>query len=366
MMTSVLFISLIGKSMTVTRWLLIAMIVLLAIPVTAQENSNSETLPSSVILEGFTWIHQGVNRCSAAALSIQLSYFEEVTAETYNSFAREELNTWGADASVRIEEMGQAIQDRGLGAIVRRGGTVDLMKELISAGFPILVENSYYEGENFYRDWLSHNRVLIGYDDAQGVFFFQDPLLGYPEGELVSYEYANFDSRWRPFNRDYMVIYSPEEEAVVQEILGDNWDASLNAEYTLSVAQAEIANGQADAFAYFNQGWAQFQLGQFAESATSFDQARNIGLPFRMLWYEFGIFEAYLAVERYQDVITLANIEIANAGAEISIEEWYFYAAQAYEGLGNTQRALINYEVAVARNYNFTAAAERIVALQNP
>ena len=354
--------------MTLTRWLLIAIIVLLALPVTAQESTESAPvpLPSNVLLEGFTWIHQGVNRCSAAALSIHLSYFEEVTAETYNSFAREELNTWGADASVRIEEMAQAIQDRGLGAVVRRAGTIDLMKALLAAGFPVLVENSYYEGENFYRDWLSHNRVLVGYDDVQGVFFFQDPLLGYPEGDLVSYDYANFDSRWRPFNRDYLVIYDPDDEALVQDILGDNWDETLNAEYALSVAQEEIANGQADAFAYFNQGWAQLQLEQFQDAAASFDQARNVGLPFRMLWYEFGIFEAYLAVERYQDVITLANVEIANAGEEISVEEWYFYAAQAYEGLGNTQRALINYEVAVARNYNFTAAAERIVALQNP
>lgn len=354
--------------MTLTRWLLIAILVLLALPATAQEATEPvpQPLPNHVILEGFTWIHQGVNRCSAAALSIHLSYYEEVTADTYNSFAREELNTWGADASVRIEEMVGAIQDRGLGAIVRRGGTIDLMKELLAAGFPVLVENSYYEGENFYRDWLSHNRVLVGYDDAQGTFLFQDPLLGYPTGNLISYEYANFDSRWRPFNRDYMVIYNLEDEAILQEILGDNWDEALNADYVLSVAQAEIANGQADAFAYFNQGWAYLQLEQFEEAATSFDEARNIGLPFRMLWYEFGIFEAYLAVGRYQDVITLANIEIANAGDTISVEEWYFYAAQAYEGLGNTQRALINYEVAVSRNYNFTEAAERIVALQNP
>mgnify|MGYP000557250735 CR=1 FL=1 len=178
--------------MTLTRWLLIAILVLLTLPATAQEAPESAPLPSSVILEGFTWIHQGVNRCSAAALSIHLSYYEDVTAETYDSFARQELNTWGAEARVRIEEMAGAIQNRGLGAIVRRGGTVDLMKELIAAGFPVLVENSYYEGENFYRDWLSHNRVLIGYDDAQGVFFFQDPLLGYPAGDLITYELVDF------------------------------------------------------------------------------------------------------------------------------------------------------------------------------
>lgn len=350
--------------MKFTRYLLFIIFALYALPSLAQDSAES-TLPGQVVLEGFTWIHQGVNRCSAAALTIHLSYYEDVSADTYNAFARQELNTWGADASVRIEEMAEAIHERGFGAIVRRGGTIDLLKELIAAGFPVLVENSYYEGNDLYRDWLSHNRVLIGYDDAQGAFLFQDPLLGYPEGALVNYEYENFDSRWRPFNRDYMVIFNLEDEATVQEILGDNWDLTLNAEYTLSVAQQEIANGQGDAFAYYNQGWAQLQLGQLNESASSFDQARSIGLPFRYFWYEFGPFDAYLAVGRYQDVIDLANIEIINAGDSISIEEWYFYAAQAYEGLGNTQRALINYELAVARNNNFTAAAERIVALLN-
>lgn len=352
--------------MRISRWLIIVLLIAIALPATAQETEvNETTLPSSAMLEGFTWIHQGVNRCSAAALSIQFSFFTDVTADTYFEFAREDLNTWGADASVRIEEMVRTIQERGFGAIVRRGGTIDLMKELIAAGFPVLVENSYYEGNDFFRDWLSHNRVLIGYDDAQSAFFFQDPLLGYPDGGLVTYEYDNFDSRWRPFNRDYMVIYNPEDEAIVQEILGDNWDMTANAEYTLSVAQDEIANGQGDAFAYFNQGWALVQLEQYEAASESFDEAINIGLPLRMLWYEFGIFDAYLAVGRYEDVITLANVQIANAGDEISVEEWYYYAGRAYEGLGNTERALVNYQLAVTRNNNFTEAAEYLTALQS-
>ncbi|MEO1286343.1 MAG: C39 family peptidase [Chloroflexota bacterium] len=354
--------------MKLTRCLLIVIIAIVAvtaIPTMGQESEDA-SLPNSVMLEGFQWVHQGINRCSAAALSIHLSFFEEISLDTYNAFAREELNTWGADASVRIEEMAEAIQERGYGAIVRRGGTIDLMKELIAGGFPVLVENSYYEGENFYRDWLSHNRVLIGYDDAQGVFFFQDPLLGYPQGDLVTYDYENFDTRWRPFNRDYLVIYDLEDEATVQAILGDNWDETANAQYVLSVAQDEIANGQGDAFAYYNQGWAQLQLGQYEEASTSFDEANAIGLPFRFYWYEFGTFEAWLAVERYQDVVDLVNRELINAGDSISIEEWYYFAGQAYEGLDNNQRALLNYELAVARNYNFTDASERVVALSNP
>lgn len=353
-------------NMRFIRWLLIIVILLLALPAAAQENRVAENnLPSSSMLEGFTWIHQGTNRCSAAALTIHLSYYQPVTVDTYFSLAGRELNTYGADASVRIQEMATVAQNYGLGAIVRYGGTIELMKQLVAAGFPVLVENSYFEGDNWYRDWLSHNRVLMGYDDALGEFYFQDPLLGYPAGENIAYSYSDFDTRWRPFTRDYMVIYDLEDEALLQDILGEHWDETFNANTVLEVSLAEIDNGQNDNYAYYNLAWAQLQLGMFEESAASFDTALNMGLPMRMMWYEFSPFEAYLAVERYQDVIFLVNQQINVAGDSISIEEWYYYAGLAYEGQGNTQRAMLNYELAVFRNNNYIEAAERLQVLRS-
>jgi tetratricopeptide (TPR) repeat protein len=349
------------------KWIVTALLIFLALPVLAQESTAvPESLPQSASLEGFTWMHQGTNRCSAAALSIQLSYFMPVTADTYFELAREDLNTWGADASVRIEEMAAAAQARGLGAVVRRGGTFDILKRFIAGGFPVLVENSYFEGDDWYRHWLMHNRVLVAYDDAQGLFFFQDPLLGYPNGDLVSYSYADFDTRWRSANRDYLVLYNPEEEAEIQAILGEDWDELASAQNTLEIAELEITSGITDGFAYHNLGWALLQLGRNDEAAIAFDNALASGLPFRFLWYDFSVFEAYLAVGRYDDVITLVNREIVNAGDTISIEEWYYYAGRAYEAQGNNERAIINYEVALLRNTNFTLASERLQALRNP
>jgi tetratricopeptide (TPR) repeat protein len=151
---------------------------------------------------------------------------------------------------------------------------------------------------------------------------------------------------------------------MVQAILGEQWDEDSNAQWTLELAQSEIDAGGADSFSYFNRGWAQLQLGMYEESAASFDTALEMGMPMRMLWYEFGPFEAYLAVGRYEDVNTLVAQQLAVAGDNISVEEWYYYAARAYEELGNLERAVLNYQVAIARNRNFTAAAERLQALQ--
>ncbi|MDQ7027754.1 MAG: C39 family peptidase [Anaerolineae bacterium] len=210
--------------LNIKRWMPLWVALWLLIPtVAAQETifTNMDGIPQSRMLDGFSWIHQGTNRCSAAAMTIHLSYYQDVSVETYNDLARSKLNTFGADASVRIEEMAAEAEARGLNAIVRRGGTVDLMRQLVAAGFPVLVENSYYEGSDLYRDWLSHNRVLIGYDDATQMFSFQDPLLGYPAGENVTYSYDDFDVRWKPFVRDYMVIYTDEQESALQAVLGN-------------------------------------------------------------------------------------------------------------------------------------------------
>jgi hypothetical protein len=51
-------------------------------------------------------------------------------------------------------------------------------------------------------------------------------------------------------------------------------------------------------------------LGQEADAANAFDRARKIGLPWRMLWYQFDMFETYLSTGRYQDVLDLAGATV--------------------------------------------------------
>lgn len=121
---------------------------------------NLSGIPSTVRLEGLTGYYQDLNRCSAAALSIQLSYFG---LGDYSAAVRA-LNTHEEDVAVRIEEMARYSEEQGLGAIVRYGGTIDMLKALVGSGFPVLVENVYYDGitGNPFRDFSGHNRVIMG------------------------------------------------------------------------------------------------------------------------------------------------------------------------------------------------------------
>jgi len=350
---------------------LVGMLGLLSLPVAAQqtgqmsdvqqgdESALSVNVPPATRLEGLTMVHQDTNRCSAAALTIHLTYFE-LSPNLYRDIVAR-LNPYGGDVSVRIEEMATVAEEYGLGAVVRRGGTLDLLKQLVAAGFPVLIENVYYDGPNGWQDWLSHNRVLIGYDDARQEMYFFDPLLGNgTDGRGRPMSYADVDERWRPFNRDYLVIYAPEDEARVEAILGNNWDADYNAVWTLTQAQIEIDGEQPDSFAYFNRGWAQVQLGEYEAAAESFDTARQMGLPWRMFWYEFGAFEAYLQMGRYEDVINLVWQVLQTTDG---VEEMYYYIARAYAGQGDINRAIANLEAALYRNRYFTEASDLMAEL---
>jgi tetratricopeptide (TPR) repeat protein len=335
-----------------------------AVPVIAQPvvvptvnpNPVPVVLPPSAYVEGVGMVWQDLNRCSAASFTIQLSAYDEFTGD-YTTVVRR-LNPDIGDVSVRVEEMITMAEEYGLKGIVRRGGTIELMKQFLAAGFPVLIENSYYEGAGGFDDWMSHNRVLVGYDDATGEFLIKDSLLGNGEDTRgIRRKYEEIDERWRDFNRDYVVIYRPSQEASVYAILGPQVDPMYNAEWVLQQADMDAAAGHRDSFTTYNRGWAYLELGRIDEAVAAFDQARTTGLPWRFFWYDFSAFEAYMKVGRYDDVIALAQKVISKIKG---VEEVYYYAGLAYLAQGNTERGKANLEAAVARNKFFTEAQSKL------
>jgi tetratricopeptide (TPR) repeat protein len=354
---------------------LLVIVVLGAVGISAQQASTEEpapvstaaappnftvaSLPPSTRLAGLSPVYQQVNRCSSAALTIQLSYFGY--QGSYDDTIRF-LNPHAEDVAVRLDEMAQYAELQGLRAVARIGGTLDLLRMLVGNGFPVLIENVYYDGPGAFQDWMAHNRVVMGYDDALQTVYVFDSLLGNgADGQGRAIPYAEIDERWKAFNRDYLVLYRPEEEERIRAILGDQWDTTANAQWALEQSQAELNTERADSFTLFNAGSSLVELGRYEEAADYFDQARALGLPWRMLWYQYGPFEAYYHTGRYDDVLQLAHQVIADISG---VEEAYYYAGLAYEAQGDTLRARSNYEVAVMRNANFAAARAALAQIR--
>lgn len=332
------------RGMKRSVWLIMLLALLPAGVAGAQSSAGAP--PSSAWVSGVEQVWQINNRCSAAALTMQLSfygwgggYYDVINV----------LNPNPNDVSVDIQEMAAFARTQGLRAVVRTGGTIELLQRLVAAGFPVLVENVYYDGPNGWQDWMGHNRLIVGYDDARQVLYVYDSLLGSGDGRGREMPYADFDERWRPFNRDYMVLFEPDDQARVQDALGGHWDALFNAEATLQQVWGERET-HPDGFTYFNLGSMFLALGEPTAAADYFDQALQAGLPWRFLWYQFGVFEAYLLVGRHDDVLLLVNRVLANT---YGVEEMYYYAGQAHGARGERDAALRNYEIAASRSSRF-------------
>jgi tetratricopeptide (TPR) repeat protein len=225
------------------------------------------------------------------------------------------------DRNVGPNEMVTYVQQQGLGVVLRYGGNVDLIRELLLAGFPVLVEKGF-DPEPDRLGWMGHYLLITGYNEFEGAFIAMDSYLGPNQNE----PYPRFDDYWKHFNRAYLVIYRPEQEGELATVLGDDMDPVVNAWNTLAIAIAEVNDDPADAFAWFNLGTSYAQVGYYDDAAASFDQARLVGLPWRMLWYQFGPYDVYYRVGRYDDVLALAG---ATLETTLDVEETFYYQGMA-------------------------------------
>jgi tetratricopeptide (TPR) repeat protein len=178
------------------------------------------------------------------------------------------------------------------------------------------------------------------------------------EGRVLSYTDA--DRQWRQFNRTYIVLYTPEQTAEVTKIIDGDMDDTVMWQNSLTRVQAELRQEPENAFLWFNLGTTYNALGDYEQAAAAFDQARSIGLPWRMLWYQFGPYEAYYQVGRYEDVILLADVTLQDRPY---FEESFYYKGLALAELGDLASASSSLKDAVNFNPNFPPAVEALIQL---
>ena len=312
------------------------------------------TLPVSLTLTGLRHEHQGWNNCGPTTLAMALSYWGR--SETQYDIAPA-LKPDPEDKNVSPWEMEAYTRGLGMGALVRVGGALDRLKELIRAGFPVIVETWYVRDPS---DQMGHYRLIVGYDDAAGQFITYDAL----HGPDVLIGYREMDELWRVFDRVYLVIYAPERGETLAALLGLDLDDAEMYGRALETARAEAAStpesctAYADcadwaAFSWFNVGSNLTWLGRHAEAADAYDQALRLKLPYRMLWYQFGPYESYYAVGRYESVVALADATLQTTG---NLEESYYWRGKARLAQGNSAGARADFEAALHYHANWPPA----------
>ena len=264
------------------------------------------------------------------------------------------------DKNVSVTELADFARAQGYVAQVRINGSDDLLRALISGGLPVLIETWHEDEPN---NGMGHYRLLVGYDDAASRWIAYDSFdaenLVNPDGNYagIYLPYVETDALWQVFHRTYLLIYPPDRAAEVQQILGTSVDQAAMWQQSLIDAQRAVDEAPGSAFAWFNLGTSRVALDDFAGAAAAYDRARQLGLPWRMLWYQFGPFEAYSAVGRHAETLALAEATLATTDG---VEELHYWRGVALAGLGDGAGALSAFGRAVALNPDYGAAVEAL------
>ena len=157
----------------------------------------------------------------------------------------------------------------GLRSVSRMNGTLDLIKRFVANGFAPMV-TQWMQDPSISR--IAHWRTVRGYDDDLGVFYVNDPMLG----ANVPLSYRWFNDNWQPFSYRWMVIYRPEDERHVAQLVGPDWAESTMRDSFYARAKADALKQDSSA-AWLTYGEAAYQDGWFAEAVAAFEKGMSLG-----------------------------------------------------------------------------------------
>jgi tetratricopeptide (TPR) repeat protein len=344
---------------------------------------TSTPLPDSVILKGIRYEdqHNRWNYCGPANLSMALNYIgwngnRDVIAKVVKPGIQDpkldfiQQGRW--DFNVMPYELVDFVNDETeFRALSRLGGNIDIVKKLLAADFPFIAEKGYYEKNSQGKVvWLGHYQFVTGYDNANGEVIVQDT---YNDGPNFHIKYEDFmaPEAWLAFDGLFIVVYEPEREAELLQVLGSYVDQQWAAQYALNVAEDRIlvTSGIDQFFAWFAKGTSHVELFEYQDAAAAFDQAfsiynaigkDDIKRPYQMVWYQTSPYKAYFYSGRYQDVINLADVTLYETMSKPTLEESFFWRGRAYYMIGDTNSAISDFREALRLHPNWPPAIQAL------
>jgi uncharacterized protein YvpB len=293
-------------------------------------------LPPKALIEGIVHQQQTWNNCGPANLSMALQFFGR--SETQRDTAKF-LKPVRDDKNVSPNEMVAYAQSLGFRARWISGGDLQMIRAFVASGIPVIAESWFIPEPN---DEMGHYELIHGYDGAD--FIADDSY----KGANQRFNADEWDKLWKVFNRSLVVVWRPDQDAQVKAILGERWD-----EARMHTARREVERDPSDKFAWFNLGTNLLVTGDPAAATTAFDKADALKLPWRMLWYQHGPYEANLLAGNNAQVITLTNRSLKGTG---DLEESYYWRARAYAAMGKKSEARRDFATALKLNPRYDAA----------
>ena len=328
---------------------------------TPEPTATPFPVPAAFELDGMGLEYQSMNNCGPANLSMNLTFWGWPTTQDVTKAG---LRTHKDDRNVMLSEMRDfVIEKTNLTALVRYGGTIDVVKRLVSNGYPVLLERGHTDPDD---GWMGHYSIVTAYDDAKQTVRIPDTLLG-----IMNLSYSDLMLDWAHFDGIYLVVYPPEREAEVLALLGPDADPAKNLQNTLDQVTARIqqVSGREQFFAWYSRGSVLVEMQNYIEAAQSYDQAFAVYAqlspeerPWRITWYQVGAYPAYYYTGRYQDSLSLAMQTLSNKRSPELPESWY-WAGRAAAALKMTDEAVSHYRKALEYHPGWAMPLEGLAEL---
>lgn len=315
---------------------------------TATPAVEIEPLALQVDLPGIAHEYQRLNNCGPVSTSMALSYY----GSTLTQYDIAPIVKGGpTDTNASPQELSRFIQEQGFSAPVQYNGNSDVVRALLSNGIPVIVEQWLERPDD---ELTAHYRLVRGYDSTAGTLLVNDSYVG----PNLRYSEADFDRWWIAFNRVYIPVYRPEQEALVQAIIGASYqNDELMWQEAADRATTELETND-NMYSWYNLGEARLRLGDVEGAIAAFESSLAFGFPVRYPWYVFAHLEAFNTAGQPQRVLDVtANYTAAN------VEEIHYQRGVALEALGRPDEALAEYRTAATLNARMQPAADAIARL---
>ncbi|MDE3075092.1 MAG: C39 family peptidase [Chloroflexota bacterium] len=224
-----------------------------------------------------TFISQTLNNCGPASVAEVLDFYGvHRTQAQVAAVLRPNLPQYG----MSLYGVPFYAQSVGMQATLGSGGNDQLIKSLISNGFPVIVADLVSTQER-----IRHFRPIDGYDDQQGYFIGSDPYLG-PNHRIP---YSEFDQLWKISQEQFVAIYPAKNKDLVQAVIAQHWDRSAAYQKQLALAQQRAAQLPHLGWTWMGLADAQIETGDLAGATQSLRKASELGLQVEAHWLQLEI-----------------------------------------------------------------------------
>ncbi|MFC5846792.1 C39 family peptidase [Deinococcus petrolearius] len=252
--------------------------------------------PAGVTLKDIRYERQGPDNCGPVTAMTVLGYHGTRVTQAQAAAA---LKDFPGDPQVTSLELAAYLGRYGLRSMIRSAGTPALIRELVSRGLPVVVQQRLRAGSN-----VAHFRTVYGY--RAGQFLVSDPLLG----PALWLSEAQFTDLWHFYNGEYLVAYPASKEGDVQAVLGRDVRAAANWTRLKRVTEARAKAQPNDPYTWWGLGKANLRLGNVTAAAANFDRAVELGVPRLYFLYRQEAFEAWTKAGQHSKTLRYAGLAL--------------------------------------------------------